>query len=161
MWLLVMFMIHKKTLFGSLSSLLWFWLFFLQGKATSLQCHPSLRLCRMDSTQRPWQWTARHCIHSCPSTFTFNQMIWFSGQFSDAFSVVQLTVGHSGQTFYMCDSQQACSKAMSGLSLVPLLQCAPLTATLFASYESEYYSVCIPRVSQGTGKRSKFSWMLY
>ena len=31
-----------------------------------------------------------------------------------------------------------CSKAMSGLSLVLFLQCASLTATLFASYESEY-----------------------
>ncbi len=34
--------------------------------------------------------------------------------------------------------QLACSKAMSGPFLVPLLQCASLTATLFASYESKY-----------------------
>ncbi len=37
-----------------------------------------------------------------------------------------------------------CSKAMSGPFLVPLLQCASLTAMLFASYESEYWvlSMC-------------------
>ncbi len=34
--------------------------------------------------------------------------------------------------------QRWCSKAMSGPFLVPLLQCASLTATLFASYESKY-----------------------
>ncbi len=31
-----------------------------------------------------------------------------------------------------------CSKAMSGPFLIPLLQCALLTAMLFASYKSEY-----------------------
>ena len=55
-----------------------------------------------------------------------------------------------------------CSNAMSGLSLVSLLQCASLTATLLhLTKVSIQYSVHIQWVSQGTSKRSKFSWILY
>ena len=55
-----------------------------------------------------------------------------------------------------------CSKAMSGLSLVSFFQCASLTATLIQILRvSIQYSVHLLWISQGTSKRSKFSWNMY
>ena len=55
--------------------------------------------------------------------------------------------------------QMKCSKAMSGLSsFLPV--CIWHTYSVLSSV-SIWYSVRIPRVSQGTSKRSKFSWYMY
>ncbi len=48
-----------------------------------------------------------------------------------------------------------CSKAMSGPFLVSLLQCASLTATLLASYESEYSVLSRHSTSMARYKQEK------